>query len=161
MSLPLPPLALRAPTTSDVPFITNSWLESYRDRGWANRHVPNRVYFLYHHRIIEKLWKAPGVTWMVACLPSDTTFILGWLCGEMTNAGPVLHFVYVKASNRRMGVATHLVEAFRDGAPRGFITHLTSGWEGLESELPGEYVYCPYMVFDEFRLPSAAKPSTT
>lgn len=154
----LPPLVLRRPVLDDVPFLTNSWLRSYRDSGAAIRHVPNDVYHLLHHRIIERLWRDEQVTWLVACYPQDTSFIYGWLCGENTDAGPVLHYVYVRRSMRKFGVATHLVNTFADGHDRGFMTHLTRGWEGLVSTLPTEFDYNPYFLYQEFRLPFTKKP---
>lgn len=149
--VPLPPLTLRRPTNDDVAFITRSWLKSNRDAPMV-QHVGNDVYYTLHHRIIERLWRDQRVTWLVACYPTDTTFIYGYACGEATNTGPILHYVYVRRSMRDMGVAQHLVATLADGADRGYHSHLTSGWGHSARKFGITWVYAPYMAFEEFRL---------
>jgi hypothetical protein len=125
-------MLLRAPTADDVPFVTSGWLNSYR-RGSAVRDVPNDVYYHHEQALIQRLWRDKGVTWLIGCHPSDTTFAYGFLCGEATDAGPVLHYTYVKGDDRKFGVAGELLEAFLAGQPRdrAFYTHKTPTWDYL------------------------------
>jgi hypothetical protein len=92
-------LALRGHTKADIEFITSTWLRSYRDS--APRGVSNDLYYAAEHTAIERMWVAPEVTWLVATTQKYPTYILGWFCGELTDIGPVIHYVYVRHGVRQ------------------------------------------------------------
>lgn len=105
---------IRGKIAEDIPYLTSTWLRSNRDSA-AARFLGNDVYYGNHHGIIERLWADPGVTWMVLCYARNPNFILGWMCAEATDRGPVVHYVYVRPEFRRWGFARRLVEAFLQG----------------------------------------------
>jgi len=102
-----PTVSVRPATTADLPFIRNSWLRSYHD-GQVARHVPNDVYFANagHWGVVDRCLRT-GAT-AVASPPGDDGTIVGWACG----LGGVLHYVYVKAPFRRLGIAKALLACF-------------------------------------------------
>lgn len=129
--LPTPELQLRRATARDEAFVFDGWLQS--NRGLATRlHAPMELYYHHQREQVMKLWSDGGVTWLVACMPKDPEFIYGWLCGEGSDAGPVLHYVYTKQSARRLGVATALLGAFLHGqdvaGAKLWCTHWTADW---------------------------------
>ena len=62
---------LREAQDQDVPFITNSWLKSYRHGGAMTKHVPNDIYYAQHHSVLERILPR-GV--VVVALPLEAAF---------------------------------------------------------------------------------------
>jgi GNAT superfamily N-acetyltransferase len=153
-------LAVRKPHAGDVDFLTNSWLESFRD-GYFPSSVPNRVYYNQHHRILEKLM--PRAQILIACNAKDPEQIFGWVCAEQMDQHLVIHYIYVKDTFRRFGIAKRLVKLLMRDLPvnqqRVLITHLThkakqliKGWkewklEPAQKRYGIEFLYNPYMLF--------------
>lgn len=99
------PIAVRLARPADLAFIRNSWLRSYHEHGPLN-HVPNDVFFADagHWGVVDRCLR--GSATLVAYPLHDSDSILGWAC-----AGPsVLHYTYVKAPFRRLGIARALLE---------------------------------------------------
>jgi hypothetical protein len=114
-------LDVRTTIPADVPKITKDWLRSYRDAP-AMRGLGNDIYYANLHSRIEELWDS--ATWLVATVGNHPDFNAGWLCGEHTNRGPILHYVYTrhsfetgdgKVSARQRGIAAALVGRFLEG----------------------------------------------
>jgi GNAT superfamily N-acetyltransferase len=153
-------LAVRAPNVKDIDFITNSWLESFRD-GYFVSTVPNRVYYNQHHKIMEKL--LPRSVVLVACNEKDPDHLYGWICAEVMDQHLILHYVYVKDSLRRFGIAKKLIQYLMKNLPvaqdRLVTTHQTQksktlikGWKSWDlkpaKERYGiEFLYNPYLLF--------------
>lgn len=91
----------------DMPFVYNSWMNSYRD--FARHAFPNEPAYSVYRRTrarLDALIKR-GAELKIACDPDNTTIILGYACAEL----PVLHYVYVKEAYRRQGIALTLLNA--------------------------------------------------
>ena len=137
------PFAIRPARQTDLPFVLNSWLRNYHEHGDGARHVPNEVFFsdAGHHGVVTSLLATS--TTLIACLPDDDDAICGWCCAEAYDDGRgVLHFVYVKAPYRRMGVGQTLLRSV--GFPLTVCTHWTPvirSWR----ERGRIYVYNPYL----------------
>lgn len=71
--------------------------------------------------VIERLLTMNGV--QVMCSDDDATVVLGWICATPPDT---LHYVYVKASCRRLGMCTELMKAAKvyDADPL-YVTHMT------------------------------------
>jgi GNAT superfamily N-acetyltransferase len=113
-SLPTPPLQLVGRAPEYVAFCAAAWMNAGRDSD-AMAHVPRAVYDHHHHAQLERLWNDPGCTFLFAAHPPDPNFVFGYLIGEATNAGPVLHWLHVRRSMRGFGVARALLAAFLQG----------------------------------------------
>jgi GNAT superfamily N-acetyltransferase len=107
----------RARMAEDVPYITNSWILGCR-RLAAYQSIPARVRDHHVHVSIERLWQDPGVVWLVAALPRDLNYVYGYLCGEASDQGPIVHHVHVRREMTGFGVATSLMEEFLRGQDR-------------------------------------------
>ncbi len=140
------PLALRirAGIPADVPLVTNSWLRSFRFSAWA-RDMSNRTYYFYHHRVLEEL--LPRSTVLVAVSPEDPDAIYGWCCAEVVDTAVVIHYVYVKESYRRLGVARALVKTLLDAErpPLVLYTHQTKASREVAPRY--RWVFDPYLLF--------------
>lgn len=142
-----------------VPMVTNNWVTSAVEH--RDRNVDRRCFTVYEHALIEKYWKDPDFVWLFAANPTDTNFVYGWLCGELTDVGPLLHYVYVRRRMRdtrdlKLGVAEALLRAFVGPSFSGRLTHTrtTPAWESYlrrqRGGLLGETFHNNYLAFDEF-----------
>lgn len=145
MTQRIPVLLRRADPKSDIPFVTNSWLKSYRD-AFAVAGIPNRLYYYYHHKVLEHL--LPRSVVVVACSEDDSDQILGWIAAEMLeNQVLVIHYCYVKSTFRGLGIASMLVDTLlKSEAPSAVMyTHRTKSSSAIERTK--EWVYHPYLVW--------------
>lgn len=140
------PVVIRPARPADVPLILSSWLRSYHDAPGVEN-IPNDVYFADtgHHGIVTRLLATAQT--FVACAEDDSDNIQGWACD---GGQSLLHYVYVKAPFRRIGIAKLLLGGYggRDVAGmegRGAVrcTHWTRAMRAWRAKgLP--YVYDPY-----------------
>lgn len=106
---------------SDVPFIFDSWLRSWRDLPWSGT-IPNNLYADTQRSCIEQLL-ARGARIEVAHPEGRDDHILGWACTEVTRDGfAVLHYLYVKDPYITLSIDDQLV-ARAEGKTPGFYTH--------------------------------------
>jgi ribosomal protein S18 acetylase RimI-like enzyme len=107
------PVRVRGYLHEDQACIAWGWLHSYRSSPWARLMHP-ATYAKTQRVIIETLLsyaqdeKYPTQL-LVACSPDDEHQIYGWLCGEMQRPRALLHYVWVKSTFRRQGIASLLV----------------------------------------------------
>jgi len=96
------PIQIRPMTDKDVGFIVTSWLSSNRSSiQWLDR----GTYFQEYRVAIFRTLKHAQV--LVACKPDLQDLIYGWACAEPDRG--LLHYVFVKEENRRLGIARRLV----------------------------------------------------
>ena len=141
---------MRKAEPGDVPFITNSWLKSYRSGGIGNRLVPNDVYYQMHHAILEVI--LPKGLAVVLCNPEDRDMICGWAHAETFNDGLVLHYAYVKNSLRRHGLFTKLMDTLIEHErPQSIMyTHKTEAFDKVTPKHKG-WIYNPYRLYESWR----------
>lgn len=99
-------IGLRPARVGDLPFVFNSWLESYKAYPLALG-VPKAKYFADQHALITELLRRGEC--LMAVNPADDTHLLGYVVHEP--ARRVVHYVYVKHPLRREGIARHLLSA--------------------------------------------------
>lgn len=125
------PFYFRRANVDDVPFITSSWLRSYRNSDEV-KGTPNGQYYHYQHKLIEAL--IPRSIVIVVANREDSTHILGWAVAELTDQALLLHYVYIKNDFREQGIASQLIQ-FMEGVekpPAWITTHRTHGLRRLE-----------------------------
>ena len=127
------PIALRGLESPDLELVYSSWLSTFRSSP-TMRGVPNRAYYAGQHARIERLIREGAV--LCAVNPNSPSQIYGWCC----TSGGRLHFVCVKPTYQRMGVARRLLAPLL-GAECVY-THRT----GLLAELPipARWSYDPF-----------------
>lgn len=146
------PLQIRYAGKDDVAFITNSWLKSYRESHSVDS-IPNRVYYWYHHKILEQLLARSAV--VVLCNEEDPDQILAWACVEkLVDKVLVIHYLYVKHAFRKQGLARRLMGFLFDKEKPSamFVTHWTRAAAGIE------YHFKRQLKVETFHLPSEQGP---
>lgn len=137
MSCPAPSPAaeewrLRPADAEDEAFLCHSWLKSFRPSATE---VPGVIYHRGQHEVIERLLGRSIVT--VACNPEDEAQIFGYLVHEKRGPVVVLHYVYVKAPFRRLGLARALLAHV--GAEGCHYTHRTPAFARLARALRAHF----------------------
>jgi GNAT superfamily N-acetyltransferase len=139
-----PLIRLRDANETDIDFIFNSWLKSFRDSAFALK-IQSPIYFAEQHKVIERLVKHSRV--VIACNDSDPSQIFGWICADILQGIFCLHYVYVKHSFRRLGIGKVLLNAFEhEGA--GVYTHKTRAMDAFGEKF--NLVYHPYILLNKY-----------
>lgn len=137
----------------DIDFITSSWLQSYRTGGCMVESVPNSIYFRQHHRLLEKL--IPESVVLIACNDEDDEQIFGWICAQIVDNFLCIHYLYVKDSFRRFGIAEELVRLLMQTQPVDqtliLTTHQTRKVRAMQTSdrqiKKVRIQYSPYLLF--------------
>ena len=143
---------IRTPEIEDLPFLFNSWLKSYRPSP-AVRNVPNDVYFVNHHKLIEGIFKAPEGRVYIACNPEDHEEIYGYVVGEhitlpTNQMAAIIHWVYCKQKVRNHGIGSQLVERLIKGSDvKPVYTHYVRLVDRLMKDR--DYTYNPYILWSK------------
>lgn len=141
------PVLIRSLNLDDKNLIYNAWLNGFSDSYFAFG-IPKQIYFEVHAAIITGLLQSAKV--LVACNPDDDSHIFGFLVyyPSYSQRKFVVHYVYVKSSYKRLGVATALkiaMQSQEDLAEAPIVaTHMTS--EGRFLKKWG-VIYNPYILF--------------
>lgn len=104
------------PDGGDTGFILETWLKGLRYSNSWFECIDQRAYFSTYLEIIKRILARPSVTTHIACLRDDPDVILGYSVTEPE----ILHWVFVKAAWRRIGIGSDLIP--KDTKT---ITHLT------------------------------------
>jgi len=131
-----------------------TWLRSYQSSSHLVRHVSRNDFFAGHHDVLDRIFAREPIV-KLAVMPDDHSVILGWACYEpwqqmdivdraagvlQVSRQLVLHYVYVKPSFRRYGVAKALLADLK----RPFTyTHRTDNLSYFDKHLEGCH-YNPY-----------------
>lgn len=102
----------RTATTSDLDFVVATWLDSYRTAHAAGLIAMERWRDVMAVELRDVLARPDCGTW-IAHAPSGSpdSDAYGWLCAETGYAAPLVHYCYVKAPYRRLGIARALLRA--------------------------------------------------
>jgi len=109
---------IRTGTPDDLPFVLDSWAKNVK-RFRAMR-------ISISTRILRRIFSHTGIRLRVAHLGEDPAAILGW--AVLGTGSPIpLHYVYVRSTARRLGVARALLTdlehtrvVYLSAAPKGF-----------------------------------------
>jgi hypothetical protein len=107
---------IRPMTADEVPWVFDSWLNSWRMSRYAGI-VRNNDYYATTRTAIEDLI-ARGAQILVA---DAGPTLLGWICGEVKNGTTVHHYCYVKDPYLQLGIEESLLAAL-PGVKPGFFT---------------------------------------
>ena len=129
--------------SADIPFITNSWLNSYWDNGDWPKMMEKTVFMEGEHRMIHKFLKLSSSKVFVCCKYDDDDQILGYI----VYSPHVLHWLYVKSPFRQQRIARWLLgQVFSQSSMTQleFYTHRTKfiDWLKLSS------TYNPYLFYN-------------
>lgn len=106
---------------NDRNFILATFLRGlYYGDSWF-REVPKDIFMERYHSVIESIIDNANTIVQVACLKDDPEVILGYAILGANTTGVTLHWVFVKAAWRAIGIARGLIPIERVNA----VTHLT------------------------------------
>ena len=106
---------IREMLPNDEAFIFHSWLTGFRGSDFTEG-VRKSTYFPRHHKVIEDILERSEVR--VACNLNDEDHVYGYMVWE----GEILHWIYVKAPFRGLGIGQMLFEPLKGS--RLYVTHL-------------------------------------
>jgi hypothetical protein len=107
---------------SDVPFILDSWMKSWRTSPWAGT-IRNDMYYEVQRSTIEGLI-ARGADFLLVTPASREDHILGWICYEHMDDMDVVHYIYVKDPYVKHGYQHQLLgRTKRPTCPNRAYTH--------------------------------------
>lgn len=128
------PVVIRDLAATDVPFVINSWLKSFRSSKWAGS-LPNNVYWEAYHKAIEVILERSDTIVKIASLAENPDQILGYVvyCPD------AVHYLYVKLSLRRHGIGRRLLECAIGGSKHFRYTFRTEALDYLPEGLYASY----------------------
>lgn len=121
---------VRPVKATDLNFVFDSWMKSWRESKWAGT-IPNHLYYETQRTLIEDLI-ARGAKIYIAYPENREEVILGWACSEEKDGAAVVHYLYVKDPFLGLGIQERLISVLPGSKP-GFVTHKLShkelnGW---------------------------------
>lgn len=112
---------LRKPIKDDENFIFSSYLKSFRCSS-DNLRMDNDVYFFNFKRIIEHLVAKNNIS--ILCDVADHNLVIGYCIHDTRNDDvTVIHYIYVRYTFRKLGMARILFQAATKGNKVTVATH--------------------------------------
>lgn len=132
---------IRDAVADDLNFILSSWLKSYRQSSQFAKHIPSRLYFEWHQKVIKRILERQTTRVRVAYTPEAPEVILGYFVAEEQGDIWVAHYLYVKKAFRRFGIAKELFNNV------GYMeyTHMTDECRWILNKVLS-LVYNPYRI---------------
>lgn len=117
-------VVVRAPEPGDVNFVLSTMLKGlfYGSKFWGE--VDQSAFFNNYEPFLKTLMMKSSLR--IACLEDDQDVILGW----SMYSGPTLHFMFVKKSYRKLGLAKLL---FPDTITS--VSHITDSGNSIRKKL--------------------------
>jgi hypothetical protein len=140
-------LHIRPHCENDLPFITSTWLKSYRHGSFLAQKIRADIFFDFHRRIVDRILKDDATKALVACSYEDPDIIFGYLvyAPARPNLKPVMHFTYTKHAFRELGIAGELLRESGVDLNNAFFTHHTIECEWITSKFP-ELTFHPHLL---------------
>lgn len=120
-----PQIVIRDCKETDVAFVLNSYLRSYRDAP-LNRMLSDRSYYKHHVERINDLMQSTTSRIKLAVNPDHPDQIYGYIWYFETDDAVFANWVYIKLPFRRFGVATMLVAQLP--TKKAHYTHFNENW---------------------------------
>lgn len=98
-----------------VGFVVVNFLRNLRNSNTYFKLIEREAYWSHYNRYFHSLLLRPNAILKIAVLADDPDVTLGWSLMEPD----ILHYVFVQADYRKLGIAKKLVPEFK------YMTHLT------------------------------------
>lgn len=118
----------------EINFVLDSWTESYKTSPWAGAVRNDKFPGVVKDTLAGLIARGAEIT--VACEP-ETNRIVGWCCHETKGEARVIHFVYVRAYARCLGLGHELIR--RLGGEQHFVTHMTKQGQRLSRKFSARF----------------------
>ncbi len=142
------PKILRPPQKTDLPFIYNSWLESYKDS--PDNPIKGEAYYSYHKMLLISILDRSIIS--ILCNPDDPWQIYGYCVYEFVNDSIVIHWLQVKHLWKQLGFATFILDSIVNlaeskGIMNPIITITARGLSYKHIKSKFSHVYKPKQAF--------------
>lgn len=126
---------------TDMNFIYNSWLKSYRQSDFAKK-VPNDVYYTYQKAKIDRVMDVSSI--LIIHAKDQPDHILGYIVAS-EEPYTCIHYVYVKYPYRKLGIAKQLCNSLVSGFGNRTVicTHAHYNWKEFTKKF--NLVFNPYL----------------
>lgn len=136
---------------SDIPYITSTWMNSFRTNSKFAAGILHRIYSSEHNSIINKVLNKSKV--IIACDKDDEDHIFGYMVYENTEAIDldIFHYIYIKAPFQKKSVALNMISDVKKGN-NAVYTHKNEKASWIATKLLKDYEninYNPYLFFKE------------
>jgi hypothetical protein len=151
------PIVIRPYAVTDLNFITSSWLKSHKeDLDFSTRidnimelrqrmkdpeqmpkpktFVPNNKYYNLAPTMFRAILSKAGA--LIACDANDYDHIYGYMVAETIHEEPVVHWIYVKNTFRRNGIARILLSRINPDDKKLLATFCTARALELSPNIP-------------------------
>lgn len=118
----------------EMNFVLDSWVESYKRSPWSGAVRNDKFPGVMKDTIGGLLARGAQLT---AAVEPETNRVVGWICHERKGDECVVHFVYVRAYARCMGLGRELVT--RLGGTSVFATHMTKQGQRLARKVGARF----------------------
>jgi len=137
-------LIIRGLSENDIPFIVDSWINSYFGESDFTKTIRQSIFYKFHRLIVKAILKRPSVSIQVAADKEDPDVIFGYLVSENLPEYNVFHYIYVKRSFNGYGVAAKMINECPNGLTGAHATHQTRRAHKIFDEL--NLVFNPYLL---------------
>lgn len=139
---------LRPPKKTDLPFIYNSWLESYKES--PDNPIKGDAYYSYHKMLLISILERSIIS--ILCNPEVEDQIFGYAIYELTEDSIVLHWLHVKHTYKRLGFARFILDSIIDlGESKGIfnpiVTITAKGLSYMHIKDKFNHIYRPKLAF--------------
>lgn len=101
-------VVLRRPRPTDQGYVASTWVRSATAIGW--RPVSGAKAGREMSRLVARVLERRDTRVLVAAAASDLDRVVGWVAHVAEVPVPLVHYVYVRQSERRAGVCRRLLE---------------------------------------------------
>lgn len=139
------PIELAEASAENHNYIRSTWLMSNRKSRWCEG-VSSELYYSGHGRIVNQLIMDAYI--VVARWREFPEQLYGWICYDKDQSKRIIHYCYVGAKYRRLGIGDALLRLAIGSQEAKDIT--ATHYSQVVDELPGEKLkvtYDPYLLF--------------
>ena len=139
------PISYRPMNPKDNGFLYSTWLKSYRQMPYA-QNMSNDTFFYHHKQVVEKILAKPETVITIICEDTDPNHIYGYSVVEKYGDASIIHYVYIKHSYRKLGLAGSLLKSQIPllGQKLTFVSHESRHHQAFKSKFALEYN--PYII---------------
>ncbi len=147
------PYTFRPYLLEDIPFIQNSWGNSYYPGVNGNTLLTPDEFHKRHRPIRDQILHRPNIAIIVCCAHDDPNLIIGYSIVEKPDCpGLILHYVYVKQAFKNEGIAKHLLKTSCNDRPVMYthqtiiINKIVQKYKARAREDLERFFFCPHMI---------------
>lgn len=118
-------LGVRRGRHADLNFVFDTWINSFRKASEFSRKIHRKVYEHDHRRLVQRCLARPTTVIWIAHAKDNEDVIYGYIVVEGGFDREVVHYLYVKGTWQRMGVATFLIGHALQHPERIYMSHYT------------------------------------